>query len=120
MDTDLFEYIGHRIRSLRIGYRNNGSLSQRELARIIEVSPNTISRWETGTYRPSVSDLSKLAHFFGVPIASFFPQDPSLANPKRDQLLQVLQSLPSDDIEEAVKYAEFRKRYRNEMKVEDQ
>jgi transcriptional regulator with XRE-family HTH domain len=34
---------------------------------------NTISRWEAATYKPSISDLERLAQFFGVPITIFFP-----------------------------------------------
>jgi len=35
---------------------------------------NTISRWETATYHPSLEDLDQLARFFGVTILEFFPK----------------------------------------------
>ena len=49
-------------------------ISQDELAEAIKATANTISRWETATYKPSVMDLEKLAGFFGVPITAFFPE----------------------------------------------
>ena len=36
----------------------------------MKTTANTISRWETATYKPSISDLERLAQFFGVPITS--------------------------------------------------
>jgi transcriptional regulator with XRE-family HTH domain len=40
----------------------------------VKATANTISRWETATYKPSISDLERLAPFFGVPIAILFPK----------------------------------------------
>jgi len=39
----------------------------------MKTTANTISRWETATYKPSISDLERLARFFGVPVSDFFP-----------------------------------------------
>ena len=40
----------------------------------MKTTANTVSRWETATYKPSISDLERLAKFFGVPVTIFFPQ----------------------------------------------
>ena len=50
-------------------------MSQEALAREVKVAANTISRWETCTYRPSLEDLERLARFFEVSITTFFPPD---------------------------------------------
>jgi hypothetical protein len=48
-----------------------------------------------------------LAHFFGVPIAVFFPQ----AQPKSraNAVLSATADLDDDDLEEVMLYAQFRK-----------
>src|SRR5260221_589021 len=66
---ELFTFIGEKIRELR-GARK---LSQEQLGREMGVPTNTISRWETATYRPKIEDLDGLARFFGVSILDFFP-----------------------------------------------
>ena len=70
---DLLDHIAARIRDLRVSYNSGEGLSQESLATQLKVAPNTISRWETGTYRPSLKDLEKISRFFGVSIMSFFP-----------------------------------------------
>ena len=49
--ANLYEQIGQTIRQLR------GSLSQEALAAKLGVAANTVSRWETGTYKPTPEDL---------------------------------------------------------------
>jgi len=70
---DLLDYLAARIKELRVSYNSGEGLSQDSLATHLKVAPNTISRWETGTYRPGVKDLERLSRFFGVSIISFFP-----------------------------------------------
>ncbi|HEU4771197.1 MAG TPA: helix-turn-helix transcriptional regulator, partial [Candidatus Udaeobacter sp.] len=86
-------------------------LSQESLAIHLKVVPNTISRWETGTYRPSVVDLERMSRFFGVPINSFFPSE--LIDENEDEnlkaLLRTARQLHPADLEELRKYAEFRR-----------
>jgi transcriptional regulator with XRE-family HTH domain len=104
---DLYEQIGHKIRELREGYPK-GKLSQDALATQLGVASNTISRWETGTYKPTPEDLDKLARFFKVSIKVFFPD---LENDDRRiaALTSATGGLNEKDFEEVIKYAEFRK-----------
>ena len=73
----------------------------------MKTTANTTSRWETATYKPSISDLERLAQFFGVPITIFFPQ----AQPKSrtNALLSATADLDDDDLEEVMLCAQFRK-----------
>ena len=108
---DLLDNIAARIKDLRVNYNSGEGLSQESLAIHLKVAPNTISRWETGTYRPSVKDLERISRFFGVSINSFFPSE--LVSDDEDEnlkaLLRAARQLHPSDLEELRKYAEFRK-----------
>src|SRR5215216_1078881 len=108
---DLLDHIAARIRDLRGSYNDGEGLSQDSLATHLKVAPNTISRWETGTYRPSVKDLERISRFFGVPINSFFPSELTDANEDENlkALLRTARQLHPSDVEELQKYAEFRR-----------
>jgi len=107
----LLDQIAARLKDLRVTYNNGEGLSQEVLARNLGVAPNTISRWETGTYIPSITDLEKITRFFGVSIHSFFPSD--IVNEDEDEslkaLLRTASQLHPADLEELKNYAEFRK-----------
>jgi transcriptional regulator with XRE-family HTH domain len=80
------------------------------LASHLKVAPNTISRWETGVYRPSLQDLERLARFFGVSMMSFLPLEMVDAEDENlVALLRTARQLHPADLEELRKYAEFRK-----------
>jgi len=105
---ELTRYVAERIRELRTKY-GGGGISQEALAKKIKTAANTVSRWETGTYRPSIEDLDLLSRFFGVSIMEFFPKEEQPQNAKVNALLRAARDLPEDDIDELQKYAEFRK-----------
>ncbi len=48
--------------------RNEKGLSQREIAKIFNVSQGTYNNWENGKTQPSIEQLVALADFFGVSI----------------------------------------------------
>jgi len=108
---DLLDHVAARIKDLRVNYNSGEGLSQESLATHLKVAPNTISRWETGMYRPGVKDLEKLSRFFGVSIISFFPSE--LVGEDEDEelkaLLRTARQLHPADLEELRKYAEFRR-----------
>ena len=103
---NIYSWIGNRIRELRTDWGGTG-ISQEELAEAIGTTANTISRWETATYKPSISDLDMLAQFFNVPISAFFPaiQPSSQIN----ALLTATRGLDDNDLEEVTLYALFRR-----------
>ena len=108
---DLHDHIAAKIKELRVNYNSGEGLSQESLATHVKVSTNTISRWETGTYRPSTKDLERLSRFFGVPINAFFPSQ--MVREDEDEnlkaLLRAARQLHPADLEELRKYAEFRR-----------
>ena len=109
-EMNLVEYVARRIRELRTQLGDTG-MSQEALAKAAGVTTNTISRWETGTYRPAIEDLEKLARVLGVSVLEFFPRA-EIRDEKEhriDALLRTAKQLHPNDLEELQKYAEFRR-----------
>jgi len=108
---DLLDHIAATIRDLRVNYNSGEGLSQEALAKQLKVAPNTISRWETGTYCPSVTDVERISRFFGVSMMAFMP--PEMIGKEDDEnlkaLLRTARQLHPADLEELQKYAEFRR-----------
>jgi len=105
---DLLKFVGERIRQLRENFGGQ-TLSQEALAKGINVATNTISRWETATYRPSIADLDKLSKFFGVSILTFFPSEEESQRKEVQALLRTVRQLSEPDLEELRRYAEYRR-----------
>jgi transcriptional regulator with XRE-family HTH domain len=110
----IVEHVAQRIREFRTGYGGGTGISQDALAKALSVASNTISRWETGTYRPTIEDLEKLARFFGKSILDFFPKEDvrTERDEKIDALLRTAKQLSDDDVEELKRFAEFRRAQR--------
>jgi transcriptional regulator with XRE-family HTH domain len=104
------DYVARRIRELRTGYGKTG-LSQEALAKMVDVATNTISRWETGTYEPTLDDLEKLSRALGVSILEFFPKVSQENNrgQKVDALLRAAEGLHESDLDELRSWAEYRR-----------
>jgi transcriptional regulator with XRE-family HTH domain len=104
------DYVTRRIRELRTAYGKTG-LSQEALGKLMGVATNTISRWETGTYEPTLDDLEKLSRVLGVSILEFFPR----VNQENDRgqrveaLLRAAQGLKDSDLDELRLWAEYRR-----------
>ena len=54
----------NRIRELR----KHKNMTQKELAKHLQIADSTLSYWEMGTYEPDNDALMKLSRFFQVPI----------------------------------------------------
>jgi len=108
---DLLDHVAVRIKDLRVSYNSGEGLSQESLAAHLKVAPNTISRWETGMYRPSLKDVERLARFFGVSVMSFLPDELVGEDDSENlkALLRTARQLHPADLEELRKYAEFRR-----------
>src|SRR5664279_1708027 len=104
--ADIYDEIGGRIRELRTALNGKG-ISQEQLAQAVKTTANTVSRWETATYKPSVADLEALARYFGAPITVFFPE--AGPRPRAKALISAAADLDDCDLEEVTLYAQFRK-----------
>ena len=106
----LTSHVAAQIKELRTSYNSGEGLSQETLAINLGVAANTVSRWETGIYTPSLQDVEKLARFFGVSMMVFIPPDETEDDDDNLQsLLRTARQLDPIDVEELRKYAEFRK-----------
>ena len=109
MPIDLTQYVGERIRQFRNEYGGGKGLPQEAVAKALSTTANTVSRWETATYRPSLEDLDALSRFFGVSILEFFPKEGEPTETRVSALLRAARDLPEEDLDELQKYAEFRR-----------
>jgi transcriptional regulator with XRE-family HTH domain len=107
-EENLMQFIAVRIREMRAAFGGAG-ISQEALAKELDVATNTVSRWETGTYKPTIEDLEKIARFFRVSVLDFFPREKSEMSEEISALLRAAQQLNPQDIDELRRYAEFRK-----------
>ena len=110
-EMSLVQHVGQRIREFRTGYGGGTGISQDALAKALGIASNTVSRWETGTYRPTIEDLERLARFLGKSILDFFPKEDvrTERDEKIDALLRTAKQLDDDDVEELKRFAEFRR-----------
>ena len=106
---ELVQYVSQRLRELRTSFAGGQGLSQEALAENVGTTANTISRWETGTYKPSLDDLDKLSRFFAVSVLEFFPKEEVAQDNRVAALLRAAKDLPQEDIDELSRYAEFRR-----------
>jgi len=97
------EFVAARIRE----FRRLRKLSQAELAERMDTATNTVSRWETYVYTPSISDIEKLASVLGVESIDFFPERSPAG--KVGELLIAVRGLDETDLEELIRYAHFRR-----------
>lgn len=104
--ADIYQEVGKQIRVLRTSVGGRG-ISQEDLAQAVGTTANTVSRWETATYKPAISDLEKLARYFRVPITAFFPQ--AQPSSRANALLTATADLDEIDLDEVRLYALFRK-----------
>jgi transcriptional regulator with XRE-family HTH domain len=72
--------IGQNIKRLR----TEQSLTQQALASLLNVSPKTVSKWETGTGAPDISQVVPLALAFGVTTDEMLIGKPGVADDDAD------------------------------------
>lgn len=65
------ENIGVKIAELRRAH----NMKQDELAEMLDVTPQAVSKWENGASMPDISLLPKIAKIFGVTIDDLFGAD---------------------------------------------
>lgn len=105
---EINSFVAKKIIELRNRHNGGLGISQSELARQLKISPNTVSRWESGEYKPKVEDLYNLGKFFSVSVVEFFPNEKVGEENQLIALLRSNSNLDEDDIREVKKFAEFR------------
>lgn len=76
--------------------RTERGISQETLAELLEVSRQTISKWENGQGRPSADSVAKLSEVFGIPAEAFLRDDwvPPEEKPPEIQVVEVPVEVP--------------------------
>lgn len=77
--------------------RRKNNMTQEELAEVLDMSPQAVSRWETGTAFPDSTVIKKLAYLFDVTTDYLLEVDPDRV--KRDVADRILRSF--DEMEPA-------------------
>jgi transcriptional regulator with XRE-family HTH domain len=103
---EFFQDVGAIIRHLRLNGKGH-AVGQAELGRAMKTSPNTVCRWENGTYRPSFFDINELATYFSVPITQFVPK--GQFSPSMGELIEAASFLSPTAIHELTQFARFRR-----------
>ncbi|MDR2307474.1 MAG: helix-turn-helix domain-containing protein [Paucimonas sp.] len=78
-------------------YRKLACLTQAQLGERTGFDPKTISRFETGTYTPSIEALMHLAEALGVKAKVFFAE-PDDEEEQRAYLFGVIHNAPPKDL----------------------
>ncbi len=101
-----FQDVGAMIRHLRLNAKSR-VIGQAELGSAMKTTPNTVCRWENGTYRPSFFDINELATYFCVPISQFVPG--AQFSSAMGELIEAASCLSPAAIHELILFARFRR-----------
>jgi len=94
--------IGERIKK----YRKDKEMTQEALAQVLDVSPQSVSKWECGDGYPDITLLPSIANFFEVTVDELIGNDEISANEDiQKNFFSVVHSLsPDDQLELTLKY----------------
>ena len=84
--------IGLKIKQLRA----KKGLSQSELSDVFHVSTQAVSKWESGTTSPDISQLPAIASYFGITIDELFDYPNDLQYQRIDHIIENGESLTND------------------------
>jgi len=109
---DLKKYIGNQIKT----FRKSAGFTQDELAKRLNTTKQTISRYEKGDRKANQDMLFELCDIFGVSIDDFFPsQNEALQSPTASSIQSIYDQLEPPRQGKVLTYAESQlKEQRNE------
>ena len=111
---DLKKYIGNQIKT----FRKSAGFTQDELAKRLNTTKQTISRYEKGDRKANQDMLFELCDIFGVSIDDFFPsQNEALQSPTTSPIQSIYDQLVPPRQGKVLTYAE---RQLNEQKNEEE
>lgn len=100
---DLKKYIGNQIKT----FRKSASFTQDELAKRLNTTKQTISRYEKGDRKANQDMLFELCDIFGVSIDDFFPsQNETLQSPTTSPIQTIYDQLHQPRQAKVLNYAE--------------
>ena len=111
---DLKKYIGNQIKT----FRKSAGFTQDELAKRLNTTKQTISRYEKGDRKANQDMLFELCDIFGVSIDDFFPsQNETLQSPPASSIQTIYDELKPPRQAKVLTYAE---RLRDEQRNEEE
>ena len=111
---DLKKYIGNQIKT----FRKSAGFTQDELAKRLNTTKQTISRYEKGDRKANQDMLFELCDIFGVSIDDFFPsQNEALQSPPASPIQTIYDELKPPRQAKVLNYAE---RLRDEQRNEEE
>ena len=111
---DLKKYIGNQIKT----FRKSAGFTQDELAKRLNTTKQTISRYEKGDRKANQDMLFELCDIFGVSIDDFFPsQNEALQSPTASSIQTIYDELKPPRQVKVLNYAE---RQLNEQRDEEE
>lgn len=110
---DLKKYIGNQIKT----FRKSAGFTQDELAKRLNTTKQTISRYEKGDRKANQDMLFELCDIFGVSIDDFFPsQNETLQSPTTSPIQTIYDQLHQPRQAKVLTYAERQLKEQNEGK----
>ena len=67
-------------------YRTEAGFTQEKLAEIMDVSPQSVSNWESGKNAPDIDKLVDLARVLNTSVGRLLEETPSIKDRKRSRL----------------------------------
>lgn len=108
---DLKKYIGNQIKT----FRKSAGFTQDELAKRLNTTKQTISRYEKGDRKANQDMLFELCDIFGVSIDDFFPsQNETLQSPSTSPIQTIYDQLHQPRKAKVLTYAERQLEEQNE------
>ncbi|WP_438835644.1 S24 family peptidase [Streptococcus pluranimalium] len=99
---ELKEYVGNQIKS----FRKSKKMTQSELAKLLDTTKQTISRYEKGERKANQDMLFKLCDIFSVTIDDFFPQKQQEVSSPTPQVLHLDRELKEPRHAEWISYGD--------------
>lgn len=96
-DIDLIKILGEAISQRR----REKDMTQEELAGILKIAPDTLSRMEKGRFAPKMSRLPDIASALGCSVADLFREADVKAADRAATIAEILKPLP-DEAQEAM------------------
>ena len=70
--------------------RENKKMTQNEVADILDVSPATVSKYESGALEPNIESLKRLAELFEISIDELLKDEEEILDSSKVNVLEVL------------------------------